>query len=258
MASQNGHLEEALPLQLLALDLLMALLGTDGSDTSTAPSHDTTITTPALPTAASGDGEGLVRQAAAKLAATAQATAAALAARGWEGPLPDVVGVVYRCALHMGRGGAVEELLGNLSGAQHAYAKVLCKVCCLVRRVYLEMFVVAFFAAHDVWAYFSQYTVSKTAHSFFFLQVINATASCCLFKCAKNHCKTNQYHSSPQAGTLLYFLCTDLALFPAGEGLRLDDKQQAVLHGLVLHTSARLAACRQAGDSQGNQALAMQ
>lgn len=104
---QNGHLEETLPLQLLALELLMALLGTD---------------TPHPPSATEGD--ALVRQAAAKLAATAQSTAAALAAQGWEGPLPDVVGVVHRCALHMGRGGAVEELLGNHSGAAHAYAKV--------------------------------------------------------------------------------------------------------------------------------------
>lgn len=51
-----------------------------------------------------------------------------------------------------------------------------------------------------------------------------------------------------QAGTLLYFLCTDLALFPAEELLRLEDGQRAALHRLVLHTSARLAACRSVAD----------
>ncbi len=218
-ATQNGRLDEALPLQLLAIDILVALMDAQpqqmegqplpsqqppaalqqpppqqqqqeqqqaqqvpttmhaGDDNPTG-AHNTTTTTTCVDADACVDGIGaattvlhtthtttthttqqeavqqpqetttqpqqqqqkhpqqpeeapipqqggsIIHQALGKLAASAHLTAGQLERQGWTGTLPDVVDVVYMCALHMGRGGAVEELLGNHDGALHAYAKV--------------------------------------------------------------------------------------------------------------------------------------
>ena len=241
---QNGHLEEALPLQLLALELLLALLGTDSPDPPGPAAAQEGASPPASP---APDGVALVRQAAAKLAATAQSTASALAAQGWEGRLPDVVSVVHRCALPMGRGGQWRSCWATAVVQHMRMAR--CGCCMVVgRRIHLG----GGLPSHDG-----------------MLMVCSICATCvpcccCLvlllsgvlyerYQCTPPLCAVYavQAPTKPQAGTLLYFLCTDLSLFPAGEGLRLDDSQRAALHRLVLHTSARMSACRHAGGEPG-------